>query len=110
MANPMGLYKAWFKTWQDDKEATIVGYYATSPNNLPTAPGGNSKWCYDTHGMVVSLLPRSTGSMSTRSTSSVEEQMTSSTKKRRREVFLVCLGNKLTRTTKMPTMMKRPGM
>eukprot|EP00978_Attheya_sp_CCMP212_P033252 scaffold133373_cov63-Attheya_sp.AAC.1 len=76
MANPMGLYKAWFKTWKEyDKQATIVGYYATSPNNLPTAPGGKSKWCYNMHDMV-SLLPRSTRSMSTRRTSTVEEQMT----------------------------------
>jgi hypothetical protein len=99
MANRMGLYKAWFKTRKDDKQATVVGYYATSPNNLPTAPGGNSKWYYD----MQSIPPRSTRSMSTRSTSTVEEQTTdekslpeegsmpttaSSTKKRRREVFM----------------------
>jgi hypothetical protein len=56
MANPMSLYKAWFKTQKDGKQATIVGYYATKPNTLPTSPGGNSKWCYN----MVSLLPRST--------------------------------------------------
>jgi hypothetical protein len=44
MANPMGLYKAWFKTRKEDgKQVTKVGYYATSPNTLPTAPGGDSK-------------------------------------------------------------------
>jgi len=60
MANPMGLYKAWFKTRKigNGKQVTITAYYATSPNNLPTAPGGNSKWYYDMH----SLLPRSTRS------------------------------------------------
>jgi hypothetical protein len=70
MVNPMGLYKAWFKTRKDKegKQATIVGYYATSPNTLPTAPGGNSKWCYD----IVSLLPKNTRS----STSTVLEQQT----------------------------------
>jgi hypothetical protein len=62
----MGLYKAWFKTRKEDnKQTTIVAYYATSPNNLPTAPGGNSKWYYD----MVSLLPRNA-----RSTSTVEKQ------------------------------------
>jgi DNA-binding transcriptional regulator YhcF (GntR family) len=94
MTNPMGLYKAWFKTKKDGKQKTIVGYYATKPNSLPTAPGANSKWIYD----MVSLLPRST-----RSTSTEEEQTTDKkslpeegsmpttapvpTQKRRREVF-----------------------
>jgi hypothetical protein len=42
MANPIRLYKAWFKTQKSDngKEVKITAYYATSPNNLPTAPGG----------------------------------------------------------------------
>jgi hypothetical protein len=63
IANPMGLYKAWFKTRKEDnKQTTIVAYYATSPNNLPTAPGRNSKWYYD----MLSLLPRN--ARSTRST------------------------------------------
>jgi hypothetical protein len=95
MTNPMGLYKAWFKTRKNGKQATIVGYYATKPNTLPTTPGGNSKWCYD----MVSLLPRST-----RSTSTIQEQTTEKkslpevgsvpttapvpTEKRRRAVFL----------------------
>jgi hypothetical protein len=55
MANPMGLYKAWFKMRKEGgKQKTIVGDYATKPNSLPTAPGGNSKWIYD----MVSLLTR----------------------------------------------------
>ena len=61
MTNPMGLYKAWLKTRKDGKQMTIVVYYGSKPNSLPTAPGGNSKWIYD----MVSLLPRSTRSTST---------------------------------------------
>jgi hypothetical protein len=73
MPNPMGLYKSWFKTQKDGKQATIVSYYVTKPNTLPTAPGRNSKWCYD----MVSLLPRSTRNLST-----IQEQTMDKDKKR----------------------------
>ncbi len=68
IANPMGIYKAWFKTHNKEtkKQLTIVAYYATSPNTLPTVPGGNSKWVHD----MVSLMPAiTTWSSATRTTS-----------------------------------------
>jgi hypothetical protein len=45
IANPMGIYKAWFKMRNKEtkKQFTIVAYYATSPNKLPKVPGGKLK-------------------------------------------------------------------
>jgi hypothetical protein len=60
IANPMGLYKAWFKTRKDNKQCTIVTYYATTPNTLTTVPGGNSKWVYG----MVSVAPQATTTQS----------------------------------------------
>jgi hypothetical protein len=92
MTNPMGLYKAWMKTRNEhNTTVTIVAYYATSPNTLPTTPpGGNSKW-YDN---VVSLFPRHTRS--------TEE------KEQRNKSCLPEVGSMPT-TTLAPTQKKRRG-
>jgi DNA-binding transcriptional regulator YhcF (GntR family) len=92
VVNPMGLYKAWYKTKKDGQQNTIVAYYATQPNTLPTVPGGNTKWYHD----MVSLVP---GSLEKEQTTANKKSLpeegsmptTASvpTKKRRRgEVFL----------------------
>ena len=95
MTNPMGLYKASYRGLKNGKKGIIVGYYATSPNTLPTVPGGNTKWY---HG-IDSLLPKET--RSTRSTSTEEKQQENlenlclpeeavvpTNRKRRREVII----------------------
>jgi hypothetical protein len=53
VANPMGTYKASYKGEKEVKKVHVVGYYAASPNTLPTPPGGSTKWCHD----IASLLP-----------------------------------------------------
>ena len=60
VVSPMGLYKASYKVGKEGKKVHVVGYYATSPNTLPTPPGGSTKWYHD----IASLLPRETRSMS----------------------------------------------
>jgi hypothetical protein len=52
--NGMGLYKACKKTRDENKKnITTVAYFATTPNTLPSAPGGNSIW----YRSIVSILP-----------------------------------------------------
>ena len=67
MTNPLGVYKAWKKKRDGNtKSFTLVAYYATAANVLPTPPGGNSIW-YEN---VVSLVSK----ISTRSSKEEEER------------------------------------
>jgi hypothetical protein len=88
LPNGMGVYKAWNKSRDENKKLTsTVAYFITTPNVLPTPPGGNSTW----YKSIISVAPNE------------RQQQTSSSKR--------CLpeGGSIPTTTSAPIQKRRRG-